>query len=91
MRRTPCAGWLPVPCCYLITNFVTTDCKTSNNTTQAGRPAPEVPWKTCASGLLTGIATRYGKDSSEYEKAGGTKKSGIKRKKAASATAVPKA
>jgi len=41
--------------------------------------------------MLTGIATRYGKDSSEYEKAGGTKKSDIKRKKATSATAVPKA
>lgn len=29
--------------------------------------------------MLTGVATKYGKDSDEYEKAGGTKKSEIKR------------
>lgn len=31
--------------------------------------------------MLTGIATHYGKDSSEYEKAGGTRKSERKRRK----------
>ena len=31
--------------------------------------------------MLTGIATHYGKDSSEYEKAGGTRKSERRRKK----------
>lgn len=29
--------------------------------------------------MLTGVATKFGKDSDEYEKAGGTKKSEIKR------------
>jgi DNA repair exonuclease SbcCD ATPase subunit len=29
--------------------------------------------------MLTGVASKYGKDSAEYEKAGGTKKSDIKR------------
>ena len=29
--------------------------------------------------MLTGVATKYGKDSSQYEKAGGTRKSEIKR------------
>jgi hypothetical protein len=29
--------------------------------------------------LLTGVATKYGKDSSQYEMAGGTRKSEIKR------------
>ncbi len=36
--------------------------------------------------MLTGIATKYGKDSSEYEKAGGTKKSDTKKRKSAART-----
>ena len=32
--------------------------------------------------MLTGVATQYGKNSNEYEKAGGTRKSEVRRRKA---------
>lgn len=39
--------------------------------------------------MLTGVGTRYGKDSIEYEKAGGVRKSERTRRRVASSTEPP--